>query len=272
MLSLFRWLATDHGLATLDYLGWVLCGTGTIALLLGPKVTAGFAQFLDGIRAYLTPSRVAELSRRLILGVVGRVALGVFWVAMVGFLVFDAVEIFRAFHLADRGLPADRLGLAEFLLFISREYFVARTRPLPAVVMDWLIAATAPTLMPPMFCFGVIENLRAARGPRTETKTDGGRIREVVALWRAAFWRRQRKVNPLQQFYKAVVWTLLLFAREAGGLVGFAIHLVLIIVSYIGQALLLALVKLANRNSLKILVTALGFLLRTLAFLIKLSR
>jgi hypothetical protein len=272
MLRLFRWLATDPGVATLDYVGWILCGTGTIALLLGPTLTARVAQFLDGIRAHLTSSRIVQLSRWVAVGAMGRVASGVFGLTMVVYVAFDVEEIFRALYLAYRGVPADGHLLAEFLLFISREHFVARAKPLPVAGMEWLIAAAVPTLMPPVFCLGVIEKLRAARDPRIGTKGEGEWIRKVVALWREALWRHQAKVNPLRQLYRAVVGTTFLFAHGVGGLVGLAIRFFLTMVSYAAQAPLLALATLANRNILKIIITALGVLLRTLAFLIKLAR
>ncbi len=261
VLKWIHWFSTDHGVAAMDFMAWTLLASGTFSILLGKKLTQRIAASLDALAERLSPAKIPELSRRIAVGVFGRIGFWVFGAIGVAALVFDIVEVVRAFQLAWSDAPTVGHGLAGLLVRLTQRYLGAHAEVSLIAGFVWAFKVCAVTLTIPAFCLGAMVALRQARKPGTAVEHNAWFERLAGATL-----KHQAGNEPPQQLMVALVGTLLLSTFAIGMAV---VNVVLALLSRLVQGLLHIAAVFADRRRLQFVVTGLGALLKILVFVIK---
>jgi hypothetical protein len=234
--SLLTWLLSEHGVATLEYVGGIFLGPEVLTILLGKRLTEQLSGLLSRVRTALNPVNTRIAAKRITIGPVTWIALALCTSALIWIVV-------REIH--DPRIA--RLLSANDIAFFP-----------------WLIKLAWLTLFNPLVCIGVAVGVYV---------TGSSKARESFNAWverlGAGTFEAQQRRDLVQQLTVALVGSVALIGFSIGLFAG---NLILVIVFHVVEKPLRALGFILDQDRLRRAVAVIGFFMITASFAIKLSR
>ena len=122
-----NWVQSEHGVATLEYIGGLLLAPEVLTLILGKKLTVRFSAGLSRVRTSLNPINARTAARRITLGPVSWIALALCTIAF-GWILWQEVRDPKVWQLLSANDPS---------------------------VFRWLIKVAWLIIVKPLFCIGI---------------------------------------------------------------------------------------------------------------------
>jgi hypothetical protein len=227
-----HWLASDKGIATLEYFGTLLLSPEILAAVFGERITKRVAEFFNGLSNRLSPSNAREVARWLTLNPIAAIT---FFVALAGGIVALVFEMRdpQVWKILDSDLPFFR----------------------------WMAKSSYVLLFKPVLCFGVAVGIWITRSKPDREKFDAFLERHRIAVREA-----QKKRDLFQQLTVAIPYSVVL----VGFFVGLALgNLLLLVLFQLLEKPLRAISYLAVEKRLRQLIAAFGLVMITAAYVIK---
>jgi hypothetical protein len=229
-------VVSEHGLATLEYVGGILLAPEVVTLVMGKRLTGRLSALLSGVRTALDPANVRAGATRITIGPVTWIALALCTIALV-WIVLDEIHDPQILRLLSANDPT---------------------------FFPWLIKFAWLTLFKPLICIGVAVGVYI-----TGSSKAGRNLMHGSSPFGAGTRRAQQRRDVFQQLTVAIVGSVALLAFSVGLVAG---NMILVIVFHLLEKPLRALGFMLDQEHLRRVVAIIGFSMFTAAFVIKMNR